>query len=112
MKANHNTCKARADVRVAVAYEQRYNKWKQITTNEVVVNPMANAVAYEQRYNKWKQITTQLQVSVDDKGLLPMSKDTINESKSQRDLAYRHSGAAVAYEQRYNKWKQITTSIV
>ena len=35
--------------------------------------------------------------------LLPMSKDTINESKSQPSGWSCPSLAAVAYEQRYNK---------
>ena len=44
--------------------------------------------------------------------LLPMSKDTINESKSQLKTNATRKEFAVAYEQRYNKWKQITTSNV
>ena len=43
------------------------------------------AVAYEQRYNKWKQITTNVLKLLLIQSLLPMSKDTINESKSQRN---------------------------
>ena len=35
--------------------------------------------------------------------LLPMSKDTINESKSQLQPRTIASPEAVAYEQRYNK---------
>ena len=35
--------------------------------------------------------------------LLPMSKDTINESKSQQAGSQTLSQRAVAYEQRYNK---------
>ena len=35
--------------------------------------------------------------------LLPMSKDTINESKSQPFLSDDDQRLAVAYEQRYNK---------
>ena len=35
--------------------------------------------------------------------LLPMSKDTINESKSQHAYLYVYFDFAVAYEQRYNK---------
>ena len=118
----------------AVAYEQRYNKWKQITTTRTALAsvtmllPMSKdtinesksqqqiemgndiaAVAYEQRYNKWKQITTICFLILHLDKLLPMSKDTINESKSQQISSARHLSQAVAYEQRYNKWKQITT---
>ena len=35
--------------------------------------------------------------------LLPMSKDTINESKSQQGVRNYALDIAVAYEQRYNK---------
>ena len=68
------------------------------------------AVAYEQRYNKWKQITTMTVSRPSRRPLLPMSKDTINESKSQHPEVFMGGLEAVAYEQRYNKWKQITTA--
>ena len=49
-----------------------------------IVQSEGGAVAYEQRYNKWKQITTEKELLPLWYMLLPMSKDTINESKSQQ----------------------------
>ena len=109
MKANHNSSSRVYLRETAVAYEQRYNKWKQITTKNakdirnLKLLPMSKDTINESKSQPVSPI------SFAHIWLLPMSKDTINESKSQLVEGKTSGAKAVAYEQRYNKWKQITT---
>ena len=82
MKANHNSHNGLQFRYIAVAYEQRYNKWKQITTNKYFVSSVLP--------------------------LLPMSKDTINESKSQ----HRWSGGTVPGNGRWSRWIILYISLI
>ncbi len=80
--------------------------------NQLLQEVYSKVVVYQcQRYNFWKQITTTATLLLINQTLFINVKDTIFESKSQR-LPLSALVVLVVYQcQRYNFWKQITTSL-
>ena len=136
MKAIHNAPIFGPFGLSAVFKEQRYDKWKQFTTplwwrfwcwrlfskSKDTINESNSqrckvfliklfAVLKEQRYDKWKQFTTNCVSHLIIHRLFSKSKDTINESNSQRVNRVVIISIAVFKEQRYDKWKQFTTPV-